>query len=91
MVNIRVLIAANEMSSKAPYICPAHMQKLRLLEVHSSFPRAQNVINAILFLDKLRRKASLKAFPRLPVSFSSHHLLSPSNIVKMLFTRNAHT
>ena len=59
--------AAIAISSKAPYVCPAHMQKLKMLEAHSSFPRAQNVVNAVLFLDKLRRRASIKAFPRLAV------------------------
>ena len=60
--------AATDMSSKPPYVCPLHSQKLRMLEAHSLFPKAHNVVAAILFLDKLRRKSAVKAFPRSPVS-----------------------
>ena len=61
------------MSLTAPYICQAHMQKLKMLEAHATFDRAQNVINAILFLEKLRSRASLKAFPRQPVKLALLH------------------
>lgn len=66
--SINALLAATDLSSKPPYICPLHSQKLRMLEAHGTFPKAHNVVTAILFLDKLRRKSAVKAFPRSPVS-----------------------